>query len=126
MAVLDDLDGDGIVDLAAGAPFDDDGGTAQGAVWVLFLRGDTIPPVLSCPEGVVALDEKRGPPGEFVSFIVTATDDHDTSPSVACVPPSGSFFPPGTTMVTCTATDDSDNIHVCTFPVTVRSSVRPR
>ncbi|MCA9074874.1 MAG: FG-GAP repeat protein [Planctomycetaceae bacterium] len=37
---LGDLDGDGIVDLAVGAPYDDTGGTNRGAVYVLFLNGD--------------------------------------------------------------------------------------
>ena len=36
---LGDLDGDGLTDLAVGAPGDDDGGTNRGAVWVLFLDG---------------------------------------------------------------------------------------
>ncbi|RMD81168.1 MAG: hypothetical protein D6815_12450, partial [Candidatus Dadabacteria bacterium] len=34
---LGDLDGDGVVDVAVGAPGDDDGGTDEGAVWILFL-----------------------------------------------------------------------------------------
>ncbi|MFQ5642317.1 MAG: integrin alpha [Thiogranum sp.] len=33
-----DLDGDGTPDLVVGAPGDDDGGTDQGAVWVLFME----------------------------------------------------------------------------------------
>jgi hypothetical protein len=37
---LGDLDGDGIGDLAVGAPEDDDGGSGQGAVWVIFLDAD--------------------------------------------------------------------------------------
>ncbi len=39
-AGLGDLDGDGVEDLAVGAPFDDDGGSDRGAVWVLFLNQD--------------------------------------------------------------------------------------
>ena len=37
---LGDVDGDGVEDLAVGAPGDDDGGAEQGAVWILFLRTD--------------------------------------------------------------------------------------
>ncbi len=40
VAVLGDLDGDGVRDLAVGAELDDDGGTNRGAVWVLFLNTD--------------------------------------------------------------------------------------
>jgi hypothetical protein len=36
-----------------------------------------------------------------------------------CVPPSGSFFPRGTTLVNCTATDATGNQSNCQFPVTV-------
>lgn len=35
-----DLNDDGVVDLAAGADFDDDGGDSRGAVWILFLNSD--------------------------------------------------------------------------------------
>jgi FG-GAP repeat len=43
-----DLNGDGVTDLAAGAPGDDAGGTERGAVWILFLDTD----------GRVRLDQK--------------------------------------------------------------------
>jgi len=37
---LGDLDGDGVEDLAVGAPDDDDGGVNRGALWILFLEAD--------------------------------------------------------------------------------------
>ncbi|MCP4962437.1 MAG: hypothetical protein GY925_24600, partial [Actinomycetia bacterium] len=40
VAGVGDLDGDGIVDIAVGAFLDDDGGSARGAVYVLFLNAD--------------------------------------------------------------------------------------
>ena len=44
VALLGDLDGDSVSDLAVGADGDDDGGNARGAVWVLFLDS-----VHACP-----------------------------------------------------------------------------
>ena len=43
VALLGDLDGDGIQDIAVGASGDDDGGPGRGAVWVLFLDGMVVP-----------------------------------------------------------------------------------
>lgn len=37
---LGDLDRDGVIDIAVGAPRDDDGGNDTGAVWILFLNSD--------------------------------------------------------------------------------------
>jgi len=40
VADLGDVDGDGVVDLAAGALYDDDGSGDRGAVWILFLNSN--------------------------------------------------------------------------------------
>ncbi len=40
VAGLGDLNGDNILDIAVGAPLDDDGGSDRGAVWILFLNAD--------------------------------------------------------------------------------------
>jgi hypothetical protein len=58
-------------------------------------------------------------PGEAsvaVSFSAPAADNCP-GVSVVCVPASGSQFPRGTTTVTCTATDSSNNSTSCSFTV---------
>ena len=69
---------------------------------------------------VRVVDRQSNGPGEFVAFSVSADDDHDPDPTVVCVPASGSFFPAGTTLVTCTATDAAGNESSGQFPVHVR------
>ena len=80
---------------------------------------------LSFPPAVLVIDHLTTP-GEIVTFSVTATDDRDPSPVVVCVPPSGSLFPRGTTIVHCTATDAAGNQSSGQFPVTVQGKVRAR
>lgn len=45
LATMPDLDGNGILELAVGSRFDDDGGINTGSVWLLFLQGvANVPP----------------------------------------------------------------------------------
>jgi hypothetical protein len=85
---------------------------------------DTTAPALTCPSSITVVDRFDDGPGEVVTFTVTATDDLDPSPVVVCVPPSGSTFAPGTTLVVCTATDASGKRSSCEFPVTVELKAR--
>jgi hypothetical protein len=123
LTVFDDGDGQALV---VGGNFlsAPDSGDSYLARW--SCTPDTTPPTLSCPSLVVSPDDFHGPPGEFVTYSVTATDERDPSPDVVCVPPSGSFFPRGTTLVTCTATDDSGNQSTCQFQVRVEVKFRRR
>jgi hypothetical protein len=79
---------------------------------------DSTPPVLTVPSRLTVNARSLG--GAGVSYTVTAADDVDASPEVACTPPSGSTFPIGTTRVTCTATDDAGNKTTKSFDVAVR------
>ena len=77
---------------------------------------DTQAPTLTCPASVSALQDLSG--GAVVSYTVT-TSDNGGSVNLTATPPSGSFFPVGTTTVNCTAVDTSGNVSTCSFAVTV-------
>ncbi|MEZ6186475.1 MAG: HYR domain-containing protein [Planctomycetota bacterium] len=96
----------------------------QASVTFQFGSGDVTPPVLTQPADLVV--EQASPQGSVVAYVdPTATDDTDPNPVVSCAPPSGSLFPPGTTTVTCTATDASGNQSSVTFTVTVQDTTAP-
>lgn len=82
-----------------------------------FALGDSIPPEITVPGDITTVTSD--PAGAVVSFDVSATDNADPNPQVACDPASGSTFPIGETTVTCTATDSAGNTATATFKVTV-------
>jgi large repetitive protein len=84
---------------------------------------DTAAPSITCPANQVV--EAVGPGGATASFVVTASDGCDLSPTLSVVPASGSLFPLGTTTVNATATDASNNSRSCSFTVTVRDTTPP-
>jgi hypothetical protein len=74
-------------------------------------------PTLNCPSSITqAKDPGQG--GAVVNYNVTYFDE-DLTLTPVCTPPSGSFFPIGTTLVTCTVTDTFGLADTCEFPVTV-------
>ncbi|CAN5622584.1 hypothetical protein BH20CHL7_BH20CHL7_00430 [soil metagenome] len=78
----------------------------------------TAPTLAGVPADMVATT--GDPTGAVVTFDTpTATDDTDPDPVVACAPASGTWFPTGTTTVTCTATDSAGNHSQGSFDVTV-------
>jgi hypothetical protein len=93
----------------------------QPATWPLVQLGvgeeDTAPPVITCPQDINV--DCTSPSGAPVNFSASATDVLDPGPTIECAPAAGSTFPVGVTLVTCTATDASDNSSFCTFTVTV-------
>lgn len=69
--------------------------------------------------------EATSPAGAEVTFTVTAEDLYGRPLPVTCVPPSGSIFPLGTTIVTATGTDAAGNTAIATFTITVRDTTPP-
>lgn len=82
------------------------------------IHFDGTPPVLSgCQNRTINI--QPGELGTVVIFAVAALDNCDGVVQPVCNPPSGSFFPEGATIVTCSATDECGNVGTCTFTVTV-------
>ncbi len=90
----------------------------------ITVRHDDVPPTIQCPSNVVvfACPNAAGGCGTIVNYPPPSAADPGGSGvvSVACVPPSGSFFPCGITPVVCTAEDACGNRSSCTFTVEVR------
>jgi hypothetical protein len=82
-----------------------------------------VPPVISCPASPVVVPAAPGLCQATVNFTVTATGI--PTPTVACVPPSGSTFPVGDTTVNCTATNGVPPDASCSFTVTVQDTQPP-
>jgi HYR domain-containing protein len=77
---------------------------------------DTQEPTITCPSNIT--QTTRGKKCVAISYPTPIVNDNCPS-NVACVPPSGSCFPIGTTTVTCTATDSGGNSATCSFTVTL-------
>jgi len=82
---------------------------------------DVTPPVLTgCAN--LSTNSLDGTNGNFVSYTLPTAQDYCDGPlPVTCVPPSGSFFTEGSTVVTCTAWDHCRNTNTCQFTVEIRS-----
>jgi len=80
-------------------------------------------PVLTLPADITA--EATSPLGAAVTFTATAVDPIDGVVPVTCTPASGSTFPLGTTVVTCSATNSIHLTSTGTFNVTIVDTTPP-
>ena len=85
-----------------------------------FRPIDTTPPAITVPASITT--DATSPAGANVTYSVSASDPDDAVASLSCVPPSGSTFPIGTTMVSCTATDTHGNSAHLSFSVHVEGA----
>ena len=96
------------------------GNSASGS-FVVSVR-DTIAPAVTPPPNQTAL--VTGLNGATVNYPAPAIVETGSGlASSACTPASGSLFPVGTTLVTCTATDRAGNVGTGTFSITVSYSI---
>ena len=84
---------------------------------------DTTPPTL-CPLSDIMVGTNAGA-GAIVTYATCADDVVDGPSTPSCDHPSGSFFPFGTTVVKCTATDVHHNSSSATFTVSVGDTTPP-
>jgi len=97
--------------------FDSLGRQTPSAPFIVTVA-DTAPPTVTCPADIAV--RATSPAGATVTYVASATDTCGIR-TFACVPPSGSVFPVGTTTVTCTAVDTSGNTATCSFNVAVQN-----
>ncbi|HXF49657.1 MAG TPA: HYR domain-containing protein, partial [Verrucomicrobiae bacterium] len=81
---------------------------------------DNEPPAANCPANI-SVNNTPGQCAANVSYTATVSDNCPGA-TIACVPPSGSSFPVGTSTVTCIATDASGKKDTCQFAVTVNDN----
>ncbi len=89
--------------------------TVNGLITVV----DVLPPTFTIVPENIEMCADAGECGAMVEWAIGAEDECGAACTI-CDPPSGSTFPIGTTSVTCTAKDESDNTTEVTFEVTVR------
>lgn len=92
-------------------------GDLEGAATFFVQVTDTEAPQLVCPSHILV--DALSPLGAAVEYSVSAVDNCTAVPRIRCSPPSGSVFPVGDTRVLCEAADDSGNLGLCSFVVSV-------
>lgn len=84
---------------------------------ITFTVLDSSPVSIQCPRDIATTCVSNN--GAVVEFEVKAFTTYDPNVPVVSTPPSGSFFPVGTTVVTSTATSVAGQSNTCTFSITV-------
>ncbi len=82
---------------------------------------DETPPVVQCPaDKIDTVRISDFPPCSLrFNYSPTGLSDNCGIASFGCTPQNGSWFPVGSTVVTCTTTDVNGNSDTCSFAVTV-------
>jgi Concanavalin A-like lectin/glucanases superfamily/HYR domain len=99
--------------------------TADGrtASYTQQARVDNVPPEITCPANLDIYSAINAP--QPVNYYAPLVTDDCNSVGITCVPPSGSVFPMGTTVVTCTAVDRAGNTSNCSFTITLHPPCAP-
>jgi hypothetical protein len=90
--------------------------------FVDYFSFDITPPALTVPADTTL--NATGPAGVSFNFSASAIDSADPHPLVGCQPVSGTVFPIGTTLDTCTGTDATGNTATASFHVAVEGGAQ--
>jgi len=94
-------------------------GNSNQCQFTITIR-DPAPPQIVCPADNISPENPPDSGAALVSFpLPVVADICDANALVICAPPSGSTFPVGVNIVTCTATDNAGNTNACSFTVKV-------
>ena len=87
----------------------------------IVIGPDIEPPQITCAAPITVVAPPACPlsMGMVVTYNPPTVVDNCPGSTVICTPPSGSTFPVGTSMVTCTAKDAAGNAAACAFAITV-------
>ena len=98
----------------------------QCAFTIVVIK-DVTPPTIICPTNMLVrtCPTAAGGCSEVVNYLPPIATDNSGQVTVFCNPPSGSTFPCGNTVVTCTAIDRCQNTAACTFVISVQPSPLP-
>lgn len=101
----------------------DDDGNADTCYYNVTVN-DVEDPVIACPQVDMNVNNDPGQCGAIVNYDLDVTDN---CPGITETysPPSGSFFPVGSTQVRLIATDDAGNADTCFFNVIVNDTEDP-
>ena len=80
---------------------------------------DAQPPTIKCPSDVSVNESSPGMGLAVVKYKTPTINDSCTADSSACIPPSGSTFPLGSTTVACEVSNAAGERVSCSFSVTV-------
>jgi hypothetical protein len=94
----------------------DTGGRTASCSFTVTVN-DTELPLVTCPPNKTVTATSSN--GANVTYAAPTASDNCPGVTATCAPASGSLFPVGSTAVTCTATDASNNTRTCQFTVTV-------
>jgi len=103
---------------------DNSGNEASASFTITVVDVDS-PNLTNMPSDITVNTEEDSDHAEVNWSGPVATDNCDLLPNLVVVPPSGSDFPIGTTVVTATATDLAGNSSTNTFEVTVVDNQNP-